>query len=81
MGADAASDWYPGKLVPKTAAAPIIRRIGSLVETANDLAAGYMSPAIAGAGRRSPAYNMLVKSWPELEKLASSDTGESWSLL
>jgi len=60
------------------AAGEILRKVGALGETAKDLA--YRLYTIAdrkGWAQEAFAYNMLVKSWPELTKQASqpSQTG------
>ena len=63
-------------------AARIIRRTGTLAETAKDLA--YRLYTICdrkGWSQEALAYNMLVKSWPELQKLAAGREGESARLL
>jgi putative DNA methylase len=66
----------------EAAAARIIRRVGSLAETAKDLA--YRLYTICdrkGWSQEALAYNMLVKSWPELQKLAASTAGTVSELL
>jgi putative DNA methylase len=64
------------------AAARIIRRVGSLAETAKDLAYRlYVICDRKGWSQEALAYNMLVKSWPELQKLAAGSEGESARLL
>lgn len=66
----------------EAAAARIIRRVGSLAETAKDLAYRlYVICDRKGWSQDALAYNMLVKSWPELQKLASGQAGESARLL
>jgi putative DNA methylase len=63
------------------AAARIIRRVGSLAETAKDLA--YRLFVICdrkGWSHEALAYNILVKSWPELQKLAASTSGVTGEL-
>jgi putative DNA methylase len=57
-------------------AALIIRRVGSLAETAKDLA--YRLFVICdrkGWSQEALAYNMLVKSLPELQRLAATTVG------
>ncbi len=66
----------------EAAAARIIRRVSSLAETAKDLA--YRLYTICdrkGWPQEALAYNMLVKSWPELQKLAASTAGTVSELL
>jgi putative DNA methylase len=66
----------------ETEAARVIRRVGSLAETAKDLA--YRLFVICdrkGWSQDAFAYNMLVKSWPQLQKLAAGTDGESARLL
>ncbi len=64
------------------AAARIIRRVGSLADTAKDLAYRlYVICDRKGWSQEALAYNMLVKSWPELQKLAAGTEGESARLL
>lgn len=56
-------------------AARIIRRIGSLADTAKDLAYRlYVICDRKGWTQEALAYNMLVKSWSELQKLAAGVT-------
>ncbi len=65
----------------ETAAARIIRRVGSLAETAKDLA--YRLLVICdrkGWSQEALAYNMLVKSWPELQRLAATTAGPTGEL-
>jgi putative DNA methylase len=65
----------------EAAAARIIRRVGSLAETAKDLAYRlYVICDRKGWSQDALAYNMLVKSWPELQKLAAGSTGETAAL-
>ena len=62
-------------------AARIIRRVGALAEAAKDLA--YRLFVICDRKRWSQealAYNMLVKSWPELQRLAASTAGVTQQL-
>jgi len=64
------------------AAARIIRRVGTLDETAKDLAYRlYVICDRKGWSQEALAYNMQVKSWPELQKLAAGSEGESARLL
>jgi putative DNA methylase len=66
----------------EAAAARIIRRVGSLAETAKDLAYRlYVICDHKGWSQEALSYNMLVKSWPELQKLAAGREGESATLL
>jgi putative DNA methylase len=66
----------------ETEAARIIRRVGSLAETAKDLAYRlYVICDRRGWTQEALAYNMLVKSWPELQKLAAGQAGESARLI
>ncbi len=66
----------------EAAAARIIRRVGALADTAKDLAYRlYVICDRKGWPQEALAYNMLVKSWPELQRLASSTEGESATLL
>lgn len=66
----------------EAAAARIIRRVGSLAERAKDLAYRlYVICDRKGWSQEALAYNMLVKSWPELQKLAAAAAGESGRLL
>jgi putative DNA methylase len=59
----------------EASAARIIRRVGALAETAKDLAYRlYVICDRKGWPQEALAYNMLVKSWPELQKLASGVT-------
>ena len=63
------------------AAATVVRRLGVLAETAKDLA--YRLFVICdrkGWSQEALAYNMLVKSWPELQKLAASTAGVTGEL-
>lgn len=58
------------------AAARIVRRVGFPAESAKDLA--YRLFVICdrkGWSQEALSYNMLVKSWPELQKLAASTAG------
>ena len=60
----------------ESAAARIIRRVGALAETAKDLAYQlYVICDRKGWSQDALAYNMLVKSWPELQKLAAGTEG------
>jgi putative DNA methylase len=66
----------------EAAAARIIRRVGALADTAKDLAYRlYVICDRKGWPQEALAYNMLVKSWPELQKLAAGTEGESATLL
>jgi putative DNA methylase len=66
----------------EAAAARIIRRVSSLAETAKDLAYRlYVICDRKGWPQEALAYNMLVKSWPELQKLAASTAGTVSELL
>jgi len=66
----------------EAAAARIIRRVGALADTAKDLAYRlYVICDRKGWPQEALAYNMLVKSWPELQKLAAGTEGESARLL
>src|SRR5579875_1802471 len=66
----------------EAAAARIIRRVGALAEAAKDLAYRlYVICDRKGWPQEALAYNMLVKSWPELQKLAAGTEGESATLL
>ena len=59
-----------------------IDRVGLLAETHNRLAGGLRAIRDRkGGSQEALAYNMLVKSWPELQKLAASTEGESARLL
>ncbi len=63
------------------AAARIIRRVGALADTAKDLAYRlYIICDRKGWSQEALAYNMLVKSWPELQKLAAGSSGETSEL-
>jgi len=65
----------------EAAAARIIRRVGSLAETAKDLAYRlYVICDRKGWSQEALAYNMLVKSWPELQKLAAGTSGQTLEL-
>jgi putative DNA methylase len=63
------------------AAARIIRRAGALAETAKDLAYRlYVICDRKGWSQEALAYNMLVKSWPELQRLAAGREGPTGEL-
>ena len=64
------------------AAAALVRKLGSVAETARELA--YRLYAIAERTKRSREalwYNALVKSWPEIARLARESTLEQTELL
>ena len=64
------------------AAAVLVRKLGSVAETARELA--YRLYAIAERTKRSREalwYNALVKSWPEIARLAREDRSEQTELL
>lgn len=66
----------------ESAAAEILRKVGSLGEIAKDLA--YRLYTICdhkGWAQEALAYNMLVKSWPDLVRAASGPSGETARLL
>jgi putative DNA methylase len=63
-------------------AAEMLRKLGALGESAKDLA--YRLYVIAERkkwAQEAFAYNMLVKSWPELTKQAAGPSGETGRLL
>ena len=63
-------------------AAEMLRKLGALGESAKDLA--YRLYVIAERkkwAQEAFAYNMLVKSWPELTKQAAGPSGETARLL
>jgi putative DNA methylase len=63
-------------------AADMLRKLGALGESAKDLA--YRLYVIAERkkwAQEALAYNMLVKSWPELTKQAAGPSGETARLL
>jgi putative DNA methylase len=63
-------------------AAEMLRKLGALGESAKDLA--YRLYVIAERkkwAQEALAYNMLVKSWPELTKQAAGPSGETGRLL
>ena len=64
------------------AAAVLVRKLGSVAETARELA--YRLYAIAERTKRSREalwYNALVQSWPEIARLAREDRSEQTELL
>ena len=64
------------------AAAELVRKLGSVAETARELA--YRLYALAERTKRSREalwYNALVKSWPEIARLAREDRSEQTELL
>ena len=64
------------------AAAAIVRQLGSVAETARELA--YRLYAIAERTKRTREalwYNALVQSWPEIARLAREETTEQAALL
>ena len=64
------------------AAAMLVRKLGSVAETARELA--YRLYAIAERTKRSREalwYNALVQSWPEIARLAREDRSEQTELL
>ena len=64
------------------AAAAIVRQLGSVAETARELA--YRLYAIAERTKRTREalwYNALVQSWPEIARLAREETAEQAGLL
>ena len=64
------------------AAAALVRKLGSVAETARELA--YRLYAIAERTKRSREalwYNALVQSWPEIARLAREDRSEQTELL
>ena len=64
------------------AAADLVRKLGSVAETARELA--YRLYAIAERTKRSREalwYNALVQSWPEIVRLAREDRSEQTELL
>ena len=64
------------------AAAAIVRQLGSVAETARELA--YRLYAIAERTKRAREalwYNALVQSWPEIARLARETTSEQATLL
>lgn len=66
----------------ESSAAEMLRKLGALGEAAKDLA--YRLYVIAERkkwAQEAFAYNMLVKSWPELTKQAAGPSGETARLL
>ena len=64
------------------AAAELVRKLGSVAETARELA--YRLYAIAERTKRTREalwYNALVQSWPEIARLAREDQAEQEALL
>ena len=64
------------------AAAAVVRQLGSVAETARELA--YRLYAIAERTKRTREalwYNALVQSWPEIARLAREDAAEQAALL
>ncbi len=64
------------------AAADLVRKLGSVAETARELA--YRLYALAERTKRSREalwYNALVQSWPEIARLAREDRSEQTELL
>ena len=64
------------------AAAALVRQLGSVAETARELA--YRLYAIAERTKRTREalwYNALVQSWPEIARLAREGAGEQASLI
>ena len=64
------------------AAAELVRKLGSVAETARELA--YRLYAIAERTRRPREalwYNALVQSWPEIARLARENVSEQEELL